>query len=624
MARVTAYHQPNGMVDYNPIPFRDIAFVGEGLRKTSDEAFKIAGALDSLQVDAREPDTKRRNEILSNIEGEVSGLYDIYKSDPRQALEQARRLGMSVNKNLTRGELAAIAQSKAAEVEWAKQQKKLYEDNKIDYNTYMFNQQHAMQQGGIGQADELGNYSLFQGRRGVNQYDIQKAANDFITGYKSDKYPGGIKMVKDPTTGLVEYYDRTTNEVVKDNEVQKALANALSTNPDAMNYLGELAQTTGINPQEYLGKILDAYTNKAAFTKTTADWKLGHAEAARAKDREDAVPLNTGHYSLGTGGEEYEPKYTGRYDEQGNLLPPSEGSNYAWANAPLFSLDPDKTKSKKTASLSSAQLKMKEDRSYAKKMGIPVEKLSDKQVHDILNQAEKSRAAISHSVRGVTNEDAKGLGREVARTYSSRGMYLYKNGKAVNVEGSIKGLADQLDLNVDELNAQLKSINEKNITGKAYTIKGIPAGSTVVNLINNDGEPVQVAFSPSKQLQNAFKPLENVKEFEHSNKSEAMIEGSGDKDLYITKRINPQTLQYESYILPMKLKPGVSRPNKDISTLTEKEIEKYYVPSQVDENGQSNYYTTEEFVRSMEDFERTQSGLFGSQDLGTQKPNTTN
>lgn len=108
MAKVTAFHNPRGMVDYSPIPFRDIAFVGEGLRKTSDKAFDLANEMSNLQVNALEQDRERRNELLTGIEDQLGGIYDTYKTDPRQALDMARRLGVSANKNMSRGELAAI------------------------------------------------------------------------------------------------------------------------------------------------------------------------------------------------------------------------------------------------------------------------------------------------------------------------------------------------------------------------------------------------------------------------------------------------------------------------------------------------------------------------------------
>ena len=97
------------MNTYARLPFQEIAVMGDQLRKRSESAAATADGLAAqLNVEALEEDRGRRDELTGQLEEEVSKIYDLYKSDPYQANEVARRIGTKLNKELTRGELAAI------------------------------------------------------------------------------------------------------------------------------------------------------------------------------------------------------------------------------------------------------------------------------------------------------------------------------------------------------------------------------------------------------------------------------------------------------------------------------------------------------------------------------------
>ncbi len=300
---VNAFNKPSPLLNYQPIPFRDIAFMGDKLKKTSDNAFDMGSALSELKVDARTPDIGRRNELVDDIAAKAEEILKIHKSNPNLANQQLRRLGTQAHKSMTRGQLFNIARSKAAEDKFHTDQAKLYDDGTIDEHTYQYNKDRAAEVGGIGEANEQGAYNIFQGRRGVNSYNLNDAANKFITGYKSDKHLGGVKMVQNAATGLVEYYDRATTEEIKGPEVQLALEKSIKSNPDAMNYIYELALTTNKDPNDIFNNLIDAYTNKAAYKKTTGNYKLGKAGSARLADYNNPdEPVTPPYYStVGTG-----------------------------------------------------------------------------------------------------------------------------------------------------------------------------------------------------------------------------------------------------------------------------------------------------------------------------------
>ena len=128
------------MNTYARLPFQEIAVMGDQLRKRSESAAATADGLAAqLNVEALEEDRGRRDELTGQLEEEVSKIYDLYKSDPYQANEVARRIGTKLNKELTRGELAAIKSRYAQKQQALTNLDKIYRDPKSNqYNPRLY------------------------------------------------------------------------------------------------------------------------------------------------------------------------------------------------------------------------------------------------------------------------------------------------------------------------------------------------------------------------------------------------------------------------------------------------------------------------------------------------------
>jgi hypothetical protein len=127
------------MNTYTRLPFQEIAVMGDQLRKRSESAAATADGLAAqLNVEALEEDRGRRDELTGQLEEEVSKIYDLYKSDPYQANEVARRIGTKLNKELTRGELAAIKSRYAQKQQALSNLDKIYRDPKSNYNPRLY------------------------------------------------------------------------------------------------------------------------------------------------------------------------------------------------------------------------------------------------------------------------------------------------------------------------------------------------------------------------------------------------------------------------------------------------------------------------------------------------------
>lgn len=134
------YMNSSKYTPYARLPFQEIAVMGDQLRKRSESAAATADGLAAqLNIEALEEDRGRRDELTGQLEEEVSKIYDLYKSDPYQANEVARRIGTKLNKELTRGELAAIKSRHAQKQQALSNLDKIYRDPKSSqYNPRLY------------------------------------------------------------------------------------------------------------------------------------------------------------------------------------------------------------------------------------------------------------------------------------------------------------------------------------------------------------------------------------------------------------------------------------------------------------------------------------------------------
>lgn len=301
------------MNTYTRLPFKEIAAMGDQLRKTSEEAAADAEGLAAmLNVPAIEKDRMRRKELTGQLEDEVSSIYDIYKSDPYRAKEQARRLGVKINKTLNQGELGAIKARYDQQQGIIKDIKERYKDDPRIANYYM----------GQISAEDL-NYDASAGTYGsvlsptqdriYTAEELGSHYNVILDNISSDQYlkSGAPKeLASVPFSQLLEMPGAT--EYINFDKVKNALIGA--TTPEIQQSAEVQGRAMGLgegqgnfvnedgtfNTETSLGRMLQGMAGGKAFTKDkrgsvqTLTDKLGMS-LAKTKEENRYVVSNQGN-----------------------------------------------------------------------------------------------------------------------------------------------------------------------------------------------------------------------------------------------------------------------------------------------------------------------------------------
>lgn len=293
---INRFDRPARMADYQPVPFREIAFAGDKLRQTSEDAFAQSQANMELDADVFDVDAQYRDEFIRNMRSESEKAVDLYKSNPQQALEIARRAGLAGKRELSSsGKLGqAIANKKAGLANFAEIKKK-YEDagissdeadrlTKLAYTGYK----------GVGERNDFGAFNSFQSiTPAFLKESMAEQGSKFSKGWKADKFPMGLKRTK------FGFVDNKTKKRVTFEEVAAATEGHLRAQPNNVAYAeqqGNLA-IMGMNPedprvQQYRQKVIDDAFKDAAIpsglresfsevdSKLHKDWQLAAQDGA--------------------------------------------------------------------------------------------------------------------------------------------------------------------------------------------------------------------------------------------------------------------------------------------------------------------------------------------------------
>ncbi len=246
------------------------------------EGYSLIGELaDSLQTSNLAGDKAAKAEILDHVnrsieEAAKKGNFDMMGNEMRMLAKQYSKKATPIKENLARYQSA---------------QKEIL-DSKLPQNHQNYLLSRLNSNPGLS-FDEDGNPQYLQADPFAENVNLPEIYEKYINDYKSDKAPEGIHQVKDPNTGLVEYYSNNTNERVDSNEVRSGLQRLAFYDPKVQQFVLQDAAANGVELRdandfvEYASPLMEAYVDKAAFNKKDIDFKLGSAEEYRKKQLED-------------------------------------------------------------------------------------------------------------------------------------------------------------------------------------------------------------------------------------------------------------------------------------------------------------------------------------------------
>lgn len=278
-----AFYRPSPLLNYQPTPFRDIAFAGEKLRGAQQGSLQATQGIAGTQVASLQADEAERNSILEGFEKRASDISSRASEDPFRSKSEAAQLGEELRIELTRGRASKIAANKEGFDANMKSIDALYAKNKITSEEANQSKQKALRDyTGLGEENEFGQTNLY--KEFLPAYldkSIQDQAVDVISGWKDNQSVGSLTKV--PGKG---YYNQYTKKYVDEAEVYQYVGQYLREQPGNKAYTSQQAdfalsgQDTSKGIQ--LGnQMVDVDTWKSAYTDDIYN-KAAQVAAAKA------------------------------------------------------------------------------------------------------------------------------------------------------------------------------------------------------------------------------------------------------------------------------------------------------------------------------------------------------
>ena len=325
---VNAFSKPSPILNYKPIPFKEIAFTGDKLRAASDSAMTGASAIQSAQADVMAVDEKYKNEVLNDYDTKAQEITDMAKSDPYGAKMKATQLGTDFNKELTRGRLAGqIADRKKSDANLAKIDKLYMEGNLSKEDADSIKRLAISRYKGSGDLNEFGSYNRYQDYNpAFLETSIPDQAIKVVKDWEPNTWVGDLKKTKNG------YLTRKGVEIVDEREVLPYVTSYLKQIDNNKSYVNQQADlalmgqdlTNGVQladrsmseeawREDYINSIYDdaarVATAKGAYTKESftdkVDWQKKEymKQAAKKRELEAAKPKikRDTHIDVGSG-----------------------------------------------------------------------------------------------------------------------------------------------------------------------------------------------------------------------------------------------------------------------------------------------------------------------------------
>jgi hypothetical protein len=248
------------------------------------EGYSLIGELaDTLQASPLEGDKLAKTNLVKQVSGSIEeaakkGNFDTMQNEMRSLAKQYSKQAAPIKENLARFSAA----------------EKAILDAKLPQNHQNYLLKNLRSKEGL-TFDEDGLPQYLQADPFAENVNLPEIYEKYINDYKSDKAPTGVYAVKDPNTGLTEYFANGTNERVDANEVRGGLQLLALSDPKVQQYIMQDAASNGVEIKnsnefvEYAAPLMEAFTQKAAFDKKDIEFKLGEAGRFRTRKKEEEI-----------------------------------------------------------------------------------------------------------------------------------------------------------------------------------------------------------------------------------------------------------------------------------------------------------------------------------------------
>lgn len=224
--RFTQYTPQEFTSLYTEIPYSAIAEVGAYKDKQFNEGQQAVSEFENLlNVPSLDPDTPIKKQRIKYYEDELQKSLDNTKGDYSTIIPTVARLKRELGKDLRDGELGAIANSYAKNVEDKKRLNELVDKKLIDSidaeKRYTIDTANYK---GIGTPNALGRYNIYQGNAPAEQVKLSEEADKLAKDWKANSVANGSVRFNTAKDGLGEpgkYLIKTdgSNEVVSEQEI---------------------------------------------------------------------------------------------------------------------------------------------------------------------------------------------------------------------------------------------------------------------------------------------------------------------------------------------------------------------------------------------------------------------
>lgn len=280
------------MNTYAKLPFKEIAYMGDKLRKVSDKAAEDAEGLRDIlaSVKAIDEDKARKQERIGELDKEFEAIYDLHRSDPYRAQEKARRLGTTIKKEIADGELGAIGTRYANKKEILDRLDKTYrsDPNSKEYDPALYNYYaNKLNIEDLNWDPSTGTYGAVTGPQQVKAYSAEELNDHYSKTLKnlksdqilSDDAPEHLKKIG--FTELIKM--KGAKEYISRDKVKAALLGATDQGILQSAEIYGIARGQGagqgnilnkdgsFNTDTDLGRQLEGLTSAASFVKQKED-----------------------------------------------------------------------------------------------------------------------------------------------------------------------------------------------------------------------------------------------------------------------------------------------------------------------------------------------------------------
>lgn len=249
---------------YTP-PLEQLGAALETAQKTYDRNFLYANELKNKYINALPKDRARANEMQTEWESKVDNLVKTYNGDYSQATKDLYLLQKDIEKQYRQGgEAYAIEYNYNQLQDSMKRNKERLEKKDITQEQYSSLYDYFDKNYNGATKNEDGTWAVANIPELASYVDSSKLADEATKNLK----PRIVKRSREYTKNGRIYNEVVEQSVIDPMEVQSAIEGAVWGNDQYTNYVKQLGQLTGLDPNEIIN--YEVQSNVASFGKTRA------------------------------------------------------------------------------------------------------------------------------------------------------------------------------------------------------------------------------------------------------------------------------------------------------------------------------------------------------------------